>query len=74
MKKSTQKVIKKTHFLMANQKKWSKITEIDQKITVFKETQEKKELIFHIKKWPPQSACHGSGRWGQKGVKRGPYL
>ena len=31
-------------------------------------------IKFHIRNWPPPSACHGSGRWGQKGVKRGSYL
>ena len=35
---------------------------------------QKRVLKFHIKNRPPQSACHGSGRWGQKQVKRGPYL
>jgi len=35
---------------MANRKKHSKITKIDQKMSLFKETQEKKEVNFHIKK------------------------
>jgi len=34
---------------MANQKKSSKMTKNDQKITLFKETQEKKEVFFHIR-------------------------
>jgi len=34
---------------MANQKKSSKIIKIDQKMSLFKETQEKKEVFFHIR-------------------------
>jgi len=34
---------------MAKLKNHSKITEIDQKMSLFKETQEKKEVIFHIR-------------------------
>ena len=45
-----------------------------QKKSLFEETQEKKEVKFHIKKRPPQSACHGRGQPLGKGVKRGPYL
>jgi len=59
---------------MANRKKSSKLIKNRLKISLFKETQEKKEVIFHIKKRPPQSACHGRGQPLGKGVKRGPYL
>jgi len=34
---------------MANRKKTSKITEIDQKMSLFKETRQKKEVFFHIR-------------------------
>ena len=59
---------------MANRKKHQNLIKNRQKNTHFEETQEKKEAFFHIKKRPPQSACHGSGRWWAKVVKRGPYL
>jgi len=59
---------------MANQKNHSNLIKNRQKITHFEETQEKKEAFSTIKKRPPPSACHGSGRWWGKVVKRGPYL
>jgi len=67
-------MIKKKWFLMWNQKKQWKSDKKWQKNTLFEETQEKKEVIFTIKKWPPQSACHGSAQPLGKGVKRGAYL
>jgi len=38
------------------------------------ENRQKNSAQISHKELTPQSACHGSGRWGQKQVKRGPYL
>jgi len=57
--------------------KSEKTVKFDQKTVKkhhFLRNSRKKRGIFSHKEMTPQSACHGSGRWGQKGVKRGPYL
>jgi len=67
-------MIKISQFLMAKLKNQWKLIKIDQKWVKNMKIDKKTVLKFHIRNWPPQSACHGSGRWGQKQVKRGPYL
>ena len=74
IKKTGQKSVKKSDFLMAKLKNHTKTVKNDQKWVKIMKSDKKTVIKFHIKKWPPQSACHGRGQPLGKGVKRGPYL